>query len=333
MRRSRNDEKEGWRAPHDIAPPGVAEVERLLAPWLGGRHVLSIDALAGGLVNRNCRLEIESAPAPVVLRIYDRDPAACAKELAILSLVRERVPVPAVLYADPEPERAAPPFALLEFIPGISLKTLLRAGNPAATAEAAYDAGLLLSRLTAYRFPSTGLLTPDLAVDSSDFAGAMTTADLVEHFARSPTFQRRIAAPLLQRLLDAARSAAAPSDSAAQLVHGDFNSRNVLVHDVGGRWSVAAILDWEYAFAASPLCDVGNFLRYERAASPRFEPAFSRGCRDGGLALDGDWRHSARLADLPALCELLTREPVPADIVTELIELVTATVERRDAHL
>ena len=90
---SRNDEKHGWRTPDEIAPPDAAEVERLLSSWLGGRRVLSVELLPGGLMNRNCRLAIESDPAPVVLRIYDRD-AACAKEIAILNPVRGAVPVP-----------------------------------------------------------------------------------------------------------------------------------------------------------------------------------------------------------------------------------------------
>ena len=240
---------------------------------------------------------------------------------------------PSVLFTNPAPERQTPSFALLEFIPGISLRTLARAGDAAATAGAAYEAGLLLARLTAYRFPATGLLTPALTVDTGGFERPITTARLVEHFARSPTFQRRVAKPVTDRLLDLARNAPESSGAEATLVHGDFNSANVLVRKVRGRWSVAAILDWEFAFAASPMCDVGNFLRYERIASPRFEPAFSRGCRDGGLALDGDWRHAARMGDLPALCELLARDSVPARIVPELIELVTATLERRDVNI
>jgi hypothetical protein len=191
---------------------------------------------------------------------------------------------------------------------------------------------LLLAGLTAYQFPATGILTPALTVDASAFESPITTASLVEHFGRSPTFLRRVGKPLRDRLIHAARSVDEAAGTQATLVHGDFNARNLLVHEARGRWSVAAILDWEYAVAASPLCDIGNFLRYERIASPRFEPAFSRGCRDGGLALPDDWWHATRIADLPALCELLTRESVPAAVVSELIELVTATIRRRDPH-
>ncbi len=329
MSRRRGDEKYGWRTPHDIPAPDISEVQRLLAPWLVGRRVIAVEALSGGLMNRNCRIAIESEPAPVVLRIYDRDPDACAKELAIFNLAGERVPVPTVLYADLEPAHDIPPFALLEFIPGISLRELARSGSVVATADAAYEAGLLLARLQEFRFPETGLLTPALTVDTSRFDGQLTTAGLVERFAKSPTFQRRVAAPLLDRLLDLARNTDEPQDQTATLVHGDFNAANIRVHEARGRWSVAAILDWEFAFAASPLCDVGNFLRYERATSPRYEPAFSNGCRDGGLALNDDWRQAARMADLPALCEMLTRDSVPHDVAMELLDLASRTADSR----
>ena len=39
------------------------------------------------------------------------------------------------------------------------------------------------------------------------------------------------------------------------LVHGDFNNRNTLVNRIGNRWVVSGILDWECAFAGSPLWD------------------------------------------------------------------------------
>jgi aminoglycoside phosphotransferase (APT) family kinase protein len=111
----------------------------------------------------------------------------------------------------------------------------------------------------------------------------------------------------------------------ATLAHGDFNSPNILVRQEGGRWTVAAILDWEFAFAGSILVDIGNMLRYERPGQSRYEPHFSRGLADAGVDLPDDWFLRARLADLPALCELLTREDVPDAVVVELKDLIGET--------
>jgi len=102
------------------------------------------------------------------------------------------------------------------------------------------------------------------------------------------------------------------------------------VKHVQDSWRVVAVLDWEFSFSGSTLWDIGNFLRYERKARPLVEPFFSHGCIDAGMALPDDWRRIARAADMCSLCEILTRESLPADVVEEIVELVRATVEDRD---
>jgi Ser/Thr protein kinase RdoA (MazF antagonist) len=316
------DEKSGWRTAGDVPAPSLDEAARLIAPWLCGRRLLGIELMAGGLMNRNCRLRIDGSP-DAVLRLQDRDPSAAAKEHAILDRLRGSVPVPAVLYADAN-------VLVLELIDGVPLTAIKRSGDMDALAACAFDAGRVLARLQHQRFDRPGLLTATLEVDTDGLPNPLTTASLVEHFAQSDSFSSRVGAELLDALLHSARDwdehPSAP-ELPTTLVHGDFGSRNVLVRQVHGRWSVAAILDWEFAFSGPAYVDIGNFLRYERADRPRFEPWFSRGLRDGGLALDGDWRRAARMADLPALCELLSRQSTPADVVAEILELVDRTLD------
>jgi fructokinase len=110
-----------------------------------------------------------------------------------------------------------------------------------------------------------------------------------------------------------------------RLVHGDFSRRNLLVRPDAGRWTVAAVLDWEYAVSGSPLADFGSFLRYERAAHPLAEPHFSAGFLRAGGVLPPDWRYLARLADLTATCESLTRDGLPTGVAAELVELLEDT--------
>jgi aminoglycoside phosphotransferase (APT) family kinase protein len=77
-----------------------------------------------------------------------------------------------------------------------------------------------------------------------------------------------------------------------QLVHADFNPKNLLAARRGGRWQVTAVLDWEFAFSSSPLFDIGNMLRDRRPAG--FVEAFVDGFRDGGGTLPEDWRRLSR---------------------------------------
>jgi fructokinase len=126
--------------------------------------------------------------------------------------------------------------------------------------------------------------------------------------------------------------ALAPVAGESSLVHSDFGSPNLLLRQVERRWTVAGVLDWEFAFSGPPLCDVGHMMRYERRAAPRIEPHFSDAFRDHGGALPANWRELSRVLDLTALCEFLTRLQLPQEIVPEILELTLATIEDRDAE-
>jgi len=90
------------------------------------------------------------------------------------------------------------------------------------------------------------------------------------------------------------------------------------------------IRNWEFGFSGSPLLDVGNFLRYERFDRPIREPHFSKAFVSHGGRLPENWREIARLIDLAALVESLTHDDLPEEVVEEILELITATLEHRD---
>ena len=86
---------------------------------------------------------------------------------------------------------------------------------------------------------------------------------------------------------------------------------------------------WEFAVSASPLVDVGPFLRYERTSTSRVEPELSLAFTRAGGRLPADWLPLSRVLDLTALCEMLSRPMLPDDVVPEIIDLIRATVEDR----
>jgi Ser/Thr protein kinase RdoA (MazF antagonist) len=152
----------------------------------------------------------------------------------------------------------------------------------------------------------------------------------------SPNLQSRIGPALREKTLALVWSYAselAGLDDTRSLVHGDFGKRNVIVRQIAGTWSVAAVLDWEFAFSGSPLADIGHFLRYERKSRPVAEPHFSTGYLHAGGKLPERWRRLARIVDLIALCESLTHDGLPGPIALELAELVGATADDRGPQL
>ena len=88
------------------------------------------------------------------------------------------------------------------------------------------------------------------------------------------------------------------------------------MRQLDNRWNVSAVLDWEFAFAGSPLVDIGNMLRYSHLHPAIFEQEFINGYREQGRMLPPDWKKIAKLVDLLSLCEFLN-SPTPRDALRQ----------------
>jgi fructokinase len=308
----------------------------MLERALGKCTVLEVQPLTAGLRNANFKLVLDRAPECVVLRVYEHDPSLCQKEIDLLRMVSATVRVPQVIHAEPNGWENLPPYLVMQFIEGISFRDLKRRGDRDGTSQAAFAIGETRAAIGRIKLARAGWIGPGLSVTQLQLEGADPTPLFVDLCLASANLQRRMPPDLRDRVSASVWSRArelAELDSQSNLVHGDFGKRNLLVRPEGGRWSVAAVLDWEYAVSGSPLIDLGHFLRYERETRPCAEPHFSQGYLHAGGMLPQDWRSLARVVDLTALCESLTHDDLPETVVTELLELIRATVEGRDAIL
>jgi aminoglycoside phosphotransferase (APT) family kinase protein len=320
--------------PRRILP--APDLERIVHTAFPRGRVAEIQPLGDGLRNSNFKLRLDSTPEWIVLRIYEHDPSLCQKEIDLMRLVAASVPVPEIIHAMPRGFENIPPFTLVRYFKGISFRELKCSGDLDAIAQAAYSAGETLAAIGRATFSKPGWLAPGPTVTSPLLEGPDPIPRFVDLCFASKPLQQRMPADLRDRthaLVWSCVQQFAALENEARLVHGDFNKRNLLVQQIAGRWSVAAVLDWEFAVSGSPLADLANFLRYERAARPLAEPHFSSGFLHAGGALPDDWRRLARLVDLTALCESLTHDQLPGDITVELVELVRATIENRDPQI
>ena len=309
------------------------ELERIVHTAFPRSRVIEIQPLGDGMRNSNFKLRLDSTHEWIVLRIYEHDPSLCQKELDLMRLVAGSVPVPEIILAMTNGFENFPPFTLSCFIEGISFRELRRGGDFDSIAQAAFSAGATLASIGRFTFEKPGWLAPGPTVARPLMEGRDPFPRFVDWCLASANLQQRLPPDLRDRTHRLVWSCApqfASLENESYLVHGDFNKRNVLVHQIAGRWSVAAVLDWEFAVSGSPLADLGNFLRYEMSGRPLAEPHFSAGFVNAGGKLPDDWRRLVRLIDLIALCESLTRDELPGSIAAELVELVRATVENRD---
>ena len=289
--------------------------------------------MTDGFRNANFKIRLDSPAETVVLRIYEHDSSLCQKEMDLIRLVARDVPVPEVIHVEADGLKDTPPFAFLRYVESVSFHEIKKHGNAESVAQAAYAVGQTLASIHRITFEKPGWLAPGPSVTAPLLAGGDAIPRYIDFCLASINLCQRVQEELRERIHTFVWSLASELrdvEGEAYLVHGDFGNRNLLLRNTAGKWEVAAVLDWEFAVSSCPLADLGHLLRYERYSRPLVEPHFSRGYQDGGGALPKDWRHLARVIDLTALCESLTHDQLPATVVSELVELVRATVEGRD---
>ena len=311
-------------------------MDRIVHRACGPCKVVETQPLLEGLRNANFKVHLDVQPEWIVVRVYEHDESLCQKEIDLFRLVKSTVPVPRLIHPEPRGMDGLPPFLVMEYVEGVSFHELKRRGDKDAIGEAAFSIGETLARIGRFTFSKPGWLGPGATVSAPLLEGDDPIPRFVELCLNTPNLRVRMAPELRERLGAFVWSRApqfAELGSERSLVHGDFGKRNVLVRQDRGGWSVAAVLDWEFAVSGSPLADLGRFLRYERASRPIAEPHLSQGYLHAGGTLPTHWREQARLLDVVALCESLTHDDLPDQIAAELLELIRAVVEVREAVL
>lgn len=311
----------------------INQITRLLRSVFPGRPVGEIVPLTGGLININLKITFESGEAPVVLRVYRRDPTVCRQEVEVLRLLRQTVPVPELIHSAPDGIDGSGPFSILGFVEGLTFQQLKRTNNLDAIHQAAASVGETLAAIGRFKFEKPGRLvvTTDqrVSVGVPYIEGPDPIPRILDSFLTSDDLRRRVSDSLVEELhafIWKWATLLPDLSNDSFLVHSDFGNRNILVKEVDGKWKVAAVLDWEFAFSGSPLLDVGHFLRYEKVSAPLREPFFSRAFVENGGSLPDNWRNASRVIDLTALVELLTHPYLPDDVASEILELIHATL-------
>jgi Ser/Thr protein kinase RdoA (MazF antagonist) len=311
--------EEGWtrRYPHVQLDRGA--IERLL-----DCAVLDAEVLGGGLRNTNYRVRLDRQPFQAVLRLYTADPVACMREVALMRLVAERVPVPGVLRTD---AKADPPWALFEWIAGIRFDQMLVRAAPAEVEQACRSAGAVLATIHSFSLPGPGFLGPNLEI--VDPMGYPWLTGVTKFFEQDRA-RHLVGAALADdvvRLVERQKWRLADVWSQSRLVHADYKPWNLLVRRSASGWAISAALDWEFSLAGPPLCDFGIFLRYSARMPPEYVAGFLEGYGAAGGRVPPDVRNLARLIDLVALWTFLERASDDLAIVRDVRPLLVETVQ------
>jgi aminoglycoside phosphotransferase (APT) family kinase protein len=316
--------EEGWERPPYVVPkPGVlAELVRAAFP---NAEVVKLELLTTGLANTNLRIWLLGHDRSYVLRLYTRDASAVGRESAIVRHLPSAVPVPELVHASPLPV----PFSLWTWVEGELLQDLFKTASHRELVSIAEGCGRTLAALAQVRFERCGELDERLTVareygPPSRFVPEMIRASLGG--LPGQRLGRALAGPL-QGAVTRTQHLLRELDGDYCLVHADFKRSNLLVSREGEGFRVAAVLDWEFAFAGPPLVDFGLFLRAGRRLPAGFADAFAGGYRVAGGALPARWLELSRLVDLLSQLTFLDGDEERPRIWAESKEVVQETIE------
>ncbi len=316
--------KQNWEKTDEQHQLPAGMIENMVSLAYPHKKLISYEIISGGCANLNIKINIAGDKQPLVLRLYLRDKDAAYREQELGVLLKQNVPVPLTHYInDWEDYR----FAITEFIPGITLRDLLLSPQPHDIGSLMYEVGVLLARFTTYTFPKAGFLDKDLNIIES------TSQDSYLAFAKKCLQSKNVVTQLSVDNVSKINfylekySHLFPGEDEKHLVHADFDPSNILVDKASGVWKVTAILDWEFAFSGSVLCDIANMLRYAHQVSPLFEKSFLQGLN---ISLPEHWRIIIYMLNLVSLLDCLVRADPKnrPNQYTDICDLISFYVER-----
>lgn len=298
-----------------------------LARAATGRRGLAVRRLGGGCANATLAVSFDRL-APVVVRIYERAPEVAATEAAVLARAASACPVPGVLMADAAGHVMGRPALVLEHVDGVLASRVLAAADPDEALAVGRALGAALAPLGTIGFDRSGFFGgPEL--EPGGMVGNVD-AQLADAVNAALSGLGRDLDPDLTaswRALVAATAPATDQLTGPALVHADFNPKNLLLRRGPDGWAVAAVLDWEFAFAGSPLADLGNLQRFAHEQPPGYATAVGEGFAAAGGELPTGWREAAAALDVFALCDFIQRGP-GAPFFAATVDIMRTAVTR-----
>jgi aminoglycoside phosphotransferase (APT) family kinase protein len=316
-----------------------AEIEDALrSVYSPNCRITSIEPIGEGKINTNLRVNLADTPEPILVRLYARGEGIRAKEAGIYRhLAVTGIPSPALLADTTGQTLAGHPFAVLSFLPGVSLAHLLSDGLPGGGYGLGASVGATVASIHAIEFPRSGDLGADFQPVPWDFGGHSNDENgdeedivlvLYRLWVTEGNAGRRLGDDLRERLTRFVHeNRPASSDGYGdrpRLVHSDCNPTNLLADPATG--AVTGVVDWEWAHVGTPLMDLANLLRDDDL----YPPAFVSGILDGYQRVAGplpsDWKRQARFIDLSSQLEFLNSVEERPEIHGRAIERIEKTL-------
>lgn len=322
--------KADWEKSNESHSLAAFIIENMVALAYPGKKLIAQQIIAGGCANLNIKIQLEHILKPLILRIYLRDKDAAEREQGLAAILLPTVPVPRITQVlNYDGYR----FAIAEFISGISLRELLLSSEIHNMGDIMYKVGSMLCKIAAHEFPIAGFFDKNLKIVKNLAENDYLT--FAKECLRSDTVLTQLGVTRVEEINNYLNQYENyfPTEKDRQLVHADFDPANIMVDQINGVWEITGVLDWEFAFAGSVLCDVANMLRYTHQMPAIFEAEFLRGLNHGGIELPEHWKISVDLLNLISLLDCLAKadpqqRPKQCVDICALIEVIIKRLQK-----
>ncbi|WMJ86304.1 aminoglycoside phosphotransferase family protein [Anaerocolumna sp. MB42-C2] len=232
-------------------------------------------------------------------------------EPVIYEYLQKHIRIPALYYYDDSRKICPYPYAIMEYIHGVTLSEHIRR-NCCYSTEIVYEIGRMLSIIHKKNYLKSGFLDRELYVikpckSTEEFIFSMLEgrpgARLSVSVCDSLKVYLKKNHDILHRI-----------DCEFVLCHGDMGYGNILISDDN-----VYFIDFEYAMAESRYRDIGKFFRnkapdVQQYISTNVYKAFTEGYN----GLPSDWLQLAKVADIPVMLGLLNVDTAPQEWVDDM---------------
>jgi len=263
-----------------------------------------VRVLTGGFMNAN--FMVTSGHERFVFRVYSTDRNTAEREKDLLQFLRSfpvKVPQDFAIF-----ETHGKPVAVLEYIDGITLEDKILSGESIG-APLYEQIGSQLAHIHSIHFSDAGFIGPKLTIGREYADFNLFIRGFIEKTLNEISTERLDTATRdrFRKLVRDKWKLVSRAEPLRQLVHTDFNPKNIMVSR-GPDTEVSAILDWEFCVSGNGLIDIGNFFRFSYDYTPDAYEHFEKGYRSVNSQLLPEWIDISRLLDLGNMCAFLERK-------------------------
>ena len=264
-----------------------------------------IKQLSGGFMNANFLAWDKNQK--VVLRVYSTDMYTAQKEFDLLRFLEAHSVSTPRVFANFEIQGRG--VVIMEYLESITLEDKILSGE-------SYDLSIFeeigreLGNIHNIHFERAGFIGPKMKIGTdfdnfSHFIGLFVDRTLT--YLESHTDKLSLETnKRFRKLFEDKWNLVVQSEYIPQLVHCDFNPKNILISKEQ-KPKVLGIIDWEFSDSGNGMIDLGNFFRFSYDYPNGARERFLSGYKDANPNLPSDWEAAARLMDLGSMCGFLER--------------------------